>query len=560
MHMCAAMSAPTSRSAATRQTLQSLPTSRWGGGGGGSFSRRRRSGLYASWELGPELGAGAWRGYLMVMRCSGWGDVSLSVRGHKTGAAGTPALCPPHPRHFCCHTNGLRLVQDEVAHEESSANVRFLLIDCAPLKQTLATHCELWRAKLTGLLNATAAKELNALHTHFASRWAVRCRQQLEDGLAGASSGQGNQGRGMHCSDISAHCILLPQRSFSLRVSPIIVPNSLAALAPVPATLEELAAAVALHQQLSEEMPKTQARFQPLRWGEGTGEGQAAPQHAGRFLAVNRSRVPCSQPGWRVCPPVYVQRCLACSAPAATPQLPWYPLPPATPNCHAFCAPSPNTPTLLTARDKYRLLERCDVVIADEQLEQLELLEPTWAGHQQGLSEAGVRLARRKDSFRDRVNSMLEGERAPPSCPPEPASTHTAPLHFHIHTMQSTLPCCSPPYFLFPCLAPTSASCCMPIHPLTCPTTPTAAHCPAPHTCARAPRPCPPGFLREIVAMYEAFQMGAPYGHKGGRPAAERFITTTKQQVAAARSKVGWEGLCWGQGARTLLLAGCSRH
>lgn len=100
-------------------------------------------------------------------------------------------------------------LQDQVAHEESSTNARYLLIDCGPLKQTLTALCEAWRAKLTGLLNSIAARELAALHSH--------------------------------------------------------ITTSLQALAPVPGSLEQLAEAVSLQQRLSEDSPKMVARFEPLR-------------------------------------------------------------------------------------------------------------------------------------------------------------------------------------------------------------------------------------------------------------------------------------------------------
>jgi dynein heavy chain len=35
------------------------------------------------------------------------------------------------------------------------------------LKQTLTAHCELWKTKLTGLLNNLAAAELRSLHDYF---------------------------------------------------------------------------------------------------------------------------------------------------------------------------------------------------------------------------------------------------------------------------------------------------------------------------------------------------------------------------------------------------------
>jgi dynein heavy chain len=58
-------------------------------------------------------------------------------------------------------------LQDEIQHEETTANVKFLFIDCGPLKQTLTAHCELWKTKLTTLLNNLAAAELRNLHDYF---------------------------------------------------------------------------------------------------------------------------------------------------------------------------------------------------------------------------------------------------------------------------------------------------------------------------------------------------------------------------------------------------------
>lgn len=59
--------------------------------------------------------------------------------------------------------------QDEIQREETTANVKFLFVDCGPLKQMLTAHCQLWRSKLTNLLNNLAATELRSLHDHF--RW-----------------------------------------------------------------------------------------------------------------------------------------------------------------------------------------------------------------------------------------------------------------------------------------------------------------------------------------------------------------------------------------------------
>lgn len=58
-------------------------------------------------------------------------------------------------------------LQEEVAGEDSITNMRFLRVDCAPLKQTLQGHCEMWVAKFTGLLMTMAHQELCAVHDYF---------------------------------------------------------------------------------------------------------------------------------------------------------------------------------------------------------------------------------------------------------------------------------------------------------------------------------------------------------------------------------------------------------
>ena len=74
--------------------------------------------------------------------------------------------------------------------------------------QALVGHCEAWRANFTGLLNAIALKELQALHEYFQS--------------------------------------------------------NTAALRRPPTTLDKLAEAVQLHRKLTLDKPSIQARFEPL--------------------------------------------------------------------------------------------------------------------------------------------------------------------------------------------------------------------------------------------------------------------------------------------------------
>eukprot|EP00879_Flechtneria_rotunda_P019356 GHRR01020328.1.p1 GENE.GHRR01020328.1~~GHRR01020328.1.p1 ORF type:complete len:1679 (+),score=578.13 GHRR01020328.1:143-5179(+) len=97
----------------------------------------------------------------------------------------------------------------EIQMEETTANIKFLFVDCGPLKQTLNMHCELWKAKLTNLLNNLAAAELRNLHEYFR--------------------------------------------------------NGLEALSKAPQNLEQLAESVGLHRRLVNEKAKTAASFEPLR-------------------------------------------------------------------------------------------------------------------------------------------------------------------------------------------------------------------------------------------------------------------------------------------------------
>ncbi len=59
-------------------------------------------------------------------------------------------------------------------------------------------------------------------------------------------------------------------------------------------------------------------------------------------------------------------------------------------------------------RDKYRVLEKFEVQVPDEQLDALDALEPGWARFQAGLDDAAARLDRSKESFRERVKGMLD--------------------------------------------------------------------------------------------------------------------------------------------------------
>ncbi|KAK9846646.1 hypothetical protein WJX81_008333 [Elliptochloris bilobata] len=98
---------------------------------------------------------------------------------------------------------------EEIIAENTGEAVRFLFVDCGPLKQTLNGHCEAWSSKFSGLLQTKAARELAELHSHFQT--------------------------------------------------------SNAALKRVPADLSQLSEDIALHKSLAVELPLLHARFEPLR-------------------------------------------------------------------------------------------------------------------------------------------------------------------------------------------------------------------------------------------------------------------------------------------------------
>ena len=102
--------------------------------------------------------------------------------------------------------NGL---QEDVQGEETTSNMRFLRIDCGPLKQNLISHCEAWAQKFTGLLITLAAAELCSLHEYFKAS-----KEQLS---------------------------------------------------VQPSSLDQLADVVNLHKRLVEEKGRTFSRFDPLR-------------------------------------------------------------------------------------------------------------------------------------------------------------------------------------------------------------------------------------------------------------------------------------------------------
>jgi hypothetical protein len=59
-------------------------------------------------------------------------------------------------------------------------------------------------------------------------------------------------------------------------------------------------------------------------------------------------------------------------------------------------------------RDKYRLLDKFEVSVPEDQRVALEELGPAWARFLAVCDEAALRLDRAKDGFRERVKSSME--------------------------------------------------------------------------------------------------------------------------------------------------------
>ncbi|XP_028285542.1 dynein heavy chain 2, axonemal [Parambassis ranga] len=62
---------------------------------------------------------------------------------------------------ICRYTEKANTVQQE----ETVFNIRFIMLDCSPLKSPLVQHCTEWQTKFTQLLSQMASTRLKALHT-----------------------------------------------------------------------------------------------------------------------------------------------------------------------------------------------------------------------------------------------------------------------------------------------------------------------------------------------------------------------------------------------------------
>ena len=59
--------------------------------------------------------------------------------------------------------------QSLIQNEETTTTIKFIKVDCAPLKTALGAHCNEWQKKFFTLLNTMACTELDALYEMFAS-------------------------------------------------------------------------------------------------------------------------------------------------------------------------------------------------------------------------------------------------------------------------------------------------------------------------------------------------------------------------------------------------------
>uniref|UniRef100_A0A3Q3RVK4 Dynein axonemal heavy chain 2 n=1 Tax=Mastacembelus armatus TaxID=205130 RepID=A0A3Q3RVK4_9TELE len=84
-----------------------------------------------------------------------------------------------------------------IQQEETVSNIRFLMLDCSPLKSSLVQHCSEWQTKFTELLRHMSSTRLNELHA-FLQDNANRLRQppqtlaELGDSLKLLETLQGN--------------------------------------------------------------------------------------------------------------------------------------------------------------------------------------------------------------------------------------------------------------------------------------------------------------------------------------------------------------------------------
>ncbi|EGF78014.1 hypothetical protein BATDEDRAFT_91203 [Batrachochytrium dendrobatidis JAM81] len=90
---------------------------------------------------------------------------------------------------FDADINRYNEVANNTQKEETLTNVNFIRLDCSLLKHELVSHCSAWQNKLTALLNANAAAELNNLYDMFVKKTDKLCSppkdlEQLSESLS----------------------------------------------------------------------------------------------------------------------------------------------------------------------------------------------------------------------------------------------------------------------------------------------------------------------------------------------------------------------------------------
>ena len=68
---------------------------------------------------------------------------------------------------FDKHITRYKEIEEDILHEESTYNVKFISVDCCDLKKILVGHCREWQSKLTNLLQKKAENELNDILKFF---------------------------------------------------------------------------------------------------------------------------------------------------------------------------------------------------------------------------------------------------------------------------------------------------------------------------------------------------------------------------------------------------------
>ncbi|KAK9909936.1 hypothetical protein WJX75_009720 [Coccomyxa subellipsoidea] len=82
-----------------------------------------------------------------------------------------------------------RDIIDDIMSESASEAIKFLHVDCAPLKQALVAHCEAWIGKFTNLLTNLATGELAELQEYVRASSAALTQHGTSDSQQASSAG-----------------------------------------------------------------------------------------------------------------------------------------------------------------------------------------------------------------------------------------------------------------------------------------------------------------------------------------------------------------------------------